>query len=333
MKAPQTSVLYDVPGPRARRITLLSSIAAGALVLWGLYAWVYRPLDDLGQFAYELWGPLVDPSNELFPLVWQRLAEGFRNTIIAASAAIAASLVLGTALGVLRYRLADIARGPRPALRTPGVPVVRRLPVVGWYWTERGLGAVSRVFVEFFRGLPVVITIFFTAGILSQYGVQVEPLYYLVVGLTLYNLVVIGEILRSGMANLPPGQKEAAEALGLSGLQTVVTILLPQSYRVMLPALISQVVVVLKDTSLGFIISYEEVLRVGGQIIQNLSNPIQVYVVIAAIYILVNYLVSRLAVYVQRRVAEGRKTPPGAVVPEVTMPGGDIRPGVTGAAA
>jgi glutamate transport system permease protein len=332
MTAREASVLYDVPGPRARRITMFSSIAAGVLVLWGLYAWVYRPLDELGQFEYALWGPLLDPANESFPLVWQRLAEGFQNTATAAALAIVTSLVLGTALGVLRFRLADIARGPRPSLRTPGVPVARRLPVVGWYWTERGLGVVSRLFVEFFRGLPVLITIFFTAGLLSEYGVRVEPLYYLVIGLTLYNMVVIGEILRSGMANLPRGQQEAAEALGLSGLQTVVTILLPQSYRVMLPALISQVVVVLKDTSLGFIISYEEVLRVGGQIIQNLNNPIQVYAVIAVIYILVNYLVSRIAVYAQRRIAQGRKTPPGAVIPDVTVPGRDTGAGAAEAA-
>jgi glutamate transport system permease protein len=333
MKTREASVLYDVPGPRARRVTLLSSLGVGALVLWGVYAWVYLPLDERGQFSYDLWGPLVDPSHELFALVWQRLGEGFLNTLIAAALAIVASLVFGTALGVLRFRLADIARGPRPRLRTPGVPVARRLPVVGWYWTERGLGAVSRVFVEFFRGLPVVITIFFTAGILSEYGVRIEPLYYLVIGLALYNMVVIGEILRSGMANLPRGQQEAAEALGLSGLQTVLTILLPQSYRVMLPALISQVVVVLKDTSLGFIISYEEVLRVGGQIVQNLSNPIQVYAVIAVIYISVNYLVSRVAVYAQRRIAQGRKTPPVAEVPDATAPGGDTKAGLTGAAA
>jgi glutamate transport system permease protein len=331
--AREASVLYDVPGPRARRITVVSSVVAGALLLWALYAWVYRPLDARGQFAYDLWGPLVDPSNAAFPLVWQRLGLGFRHTLVAAALAILASLVLGTALGVLRFRLADLARGPRPRLRTPGVPVARRVPVVLWYGTERGIGAVSRVFVEFFRGLPVLITIFFTAGILSEYGVRTQPLYYLVVGLTLYNMVVIGEILRSGMANLPRGQQEAAEALGLSGLQTVLTILLPQSYRVMLPALISQVVVVLKDTSLGFIISYEEVLRVGGQLIQNLGNPIQVYAVIAVIYIGVNYVISRLAVYAQRRIARGRKTPPGAAVPLVTEPGGDVEAGVRGEAA
>src|SRR6185295_687902 len=90
-------------------------------------------------------------------------------------------------------------------------------------------------------------------------GVRIDnPMAYLVIGLTIYNMVVIAEILRSGVEGLPQGQGEAAASLGLSQLRTVRMILLPQAVRIMLPALISQLVVVLKDTSLGFIISYEE---------------------------------------------------------------------------
>jgi glutamate transport system permease protein len=315
MSAQEPNVLYDAPGPRARRLTLIVSVVAAALVVLGAYAWVYRPLADKGQFTYERWGPLLDPANEAFPAVWRLLGTGFRNTVIAAAMAIVLSLVLGTALAVLRYRLTDIARGPRPSgAALPG------------YYAERGLGLLSRVFVEFFRGLPVVLTIFFVAQILPELGVDLEPRYFLVIGLTLYNMVVIGEIVRSGMANLPRGQQEAAEAIGLSGLQTVFSILLPQSFRVMLPALISQVVVVLKDTSFGFIIGYEEALRVSGFVVQNLGNPIQVYLVVGVLYILLNYLVSRIAVYAQRRVSRGRRTPPGAAVPQTVVP--ETTPGV-----
>jgi glutamate transport system permease protein len=116
--------------------------------------------------------------------------------------------------------------------------------------------------------------------------------------------------------------------MGLSPFQTTRMILLPQAFRIMLPALISQLVVVLKDTSLGFIISYEEVLRVSTQIIQALDepNPIQTYAVVGTIYILVNYALSKLAEYVQRRLARGRKTralpaetAPAATVPDVAV--------------
>lgn len=319
MSNPAASVLYDNPGPRTRRLVLIGSIVFAILAVLGLYFLVYLPLDENGQFSEEKWAPLIDPSNEAFPQVWELIRKGFQNTLIAAAMAIVASLVFGTGLAVLRFRLAELARGPRGA--SPG-----RKVMLGLAWV---LNLLSKVFVEFFRGLPVLLTIFFVARILPESGVDLSSRMYLVIGLALYNMVVIGEILRSGMANLPPGQKEAADAIGLSGLQTVFTILLPQSFRIMLPALISQVVVVLKDTSLGFIISYEEALRVGQILIQNLSNPIQVYVVIGAIYITLNYALSKLAQYVQRRIARGRKTPPGATIPDVNVPS-RIAPGATG---
>jgi glutamate transport system permease protein len=163
--------------------------------------------------------------------------------------------------------------------------------------------------VEVFRGTPVVITIVFAWLGLPALGIQFDNLlWYLVIGLTVYNSVVIGEILRSGMEGLPGGQGEAAAAIGFSPFQTTRLVLLPQAFRIMLPALISQLVVVLKDTSLGFIIGYEEVLRVSGQAIQILNNPLQMYATVGVIYILINYALSKLAAYTQRRLARARKT-------------------------
>jgi glutamate transport system permease protein len=315
----QQTVLYDAPGPRARRFTLIFSVIAVIGLAAGAYFLVYRPLDEQGQFSMELWGPLIDPNNEVFSQVWARLREGFVATLTAAALAIVSSLVFGTALAVLRVQLKALSRRKFTGLAAPAAWALRAL---SWF-----LSIVSRFFVEIFRGLPVVITIFFVASALPELGVDLgDILWYLVIGLTLYNMVVIGEILRSGMEGLPGGQREAAEAMGLSSFQTTRMILLPQAFRIMLPALISQLVVVLKDTSLGFIISYEEVLRVSGQIIQALPepNPIQVYFVVGTIYILVNYALSKLAGYVQRRLARGRKTaalpaelPPAAVAAEI----------------
>ncbi|SIR44390.1 amino acid ABC transporter permease [Micromonospora avicenniae] len=296
----QQTVLYDVPGPRQRRVTLLSSLVATVLVLVGLYYLVYRPLDDKGQFSMELWGPLLDPDNEYFPQVWDRLGVGLKNTLTAAILAIVSSLVVGTLLAVLRIQLKSLTRRRFTGLATPVSYLLRGLSAV--------LSAVTRVCVEVFRGLPVVITIFFVARGFPEFGLYLDNLWYLVIGLTIYNSVVIAEILRSGMEGLPGGQAEAAAAIGLSPLQTTRMILLPQAFRIMLPALISQLVVVLKDTSLGFIISYEETLNIGKQIIGALDNPIQVYVVIAVLFIVVNYALSKLAQYVQRRLSRGRKT-------------------------
>ncbi|KUL35803.1 amino acid ABC transporter permease [Actinoplanes awajinensis] len=296
----QQSVLYDVPGPRQKRITLITSVVIAIGLLAGAYYFIYVPLDDKGQFAMELWGPLIDPSNEYFSQVWDRIGTGVKNTLTAAVLAIITSLVVGTLLAVLRIQLKELNRRRFVGLATPLAYLLRGLTIA--------LTTVTRICVEVFRGLPVVLTIFFVARGLPEFGVSMDTLWYLVIGLTVYNSVVIGEILRSGMEGLPPGQREAAAAIGLSPRQTTMIVLLPQAYRIMLPALISQLVVVLKDTSLGFIISYEETLNIGKQIIGALSNPIQVYVVIAVLFIAVNYSLSKLAQYVQRRLARGRKT-------------------------
>lgn len=305
----EPTVLYDAPGPRARRLSWITSAVAAVAIAAAAYFFVYRPLDAKGQFSMELWGPLVDPTNENFAQVWNRLGYGFRNTLLAAGLAIVASLVLGTLLALLRVELASLTRR-----RFAGVaaPVAYLLRAVTWL-----LAAVTRFCVEVFRGLPVIITIFFVSSGLPLLGVD-NALWYVVGGLTIYNMVVLAEILRSGMTGLPSGQAEAAAALGLRPFQTTRMILLPQAYRVMLPALISQLVVILKDTSLGFITSYEELMNVAKQIIGVLSNPIQVYFVIGVIFILVNYSLSRLAQYTQRRLARARATPGRAATPEPT---------------
>jgi glutamate transport system permease protein len=316
------TVLYDAPGPKARRLTVLVSIVAAVVAVVGVYFFVYLPLDDNGQLSMELWGPLIDPTNENFEQLWTRFGEGFKATLIAAVLAILCSLLVGTGLAIARVQL-------KAAMRRRFTQFGREagLGVRAVVWV---LNAVTRFCVEVFRGIPVVITIFFVWVGLSSVGVgditipgigfEISSLLYsLVIGLTIYNSVVIGEILRSGMEGLPAGQREAADALGLSTFSTIRLILLPQAFRIMLPALISQLVVVLKDTSLGFIITYEEILRVSGQTIQFLGNGIQTYVVIGAIYISINYALSKLAEYTQRRMARGRRTPKAAAHPPAAV--------------
>jgi glutamate transport system permease protein len=272
-----SSVLYDAPGPTAKRRILIGSLIALAAAI-GLLALVTIRLDEQGQFEAEKWAPLIDPSDDRFPLVWDLLFEGLGNTLIAAAWAMLFSLVIGTLLAVTRVTAA------------------------AWYrWAVVGV-------IEFLRGIPVVIAIFFAARVLPEAGVDLEPLWFLVIGLTAYNSVIIAEIVRAGINSLPAGQGEAAESLGLSRWQVLQLVLLPQAFRIMLPALISQLVVVLKDTSLGFIISYPELVRTAGLIVQNLQNPIQTYLIVAVIFILVNYTLSRLAIFVERRLSRSKKS-------------------------
>lgn len=271
-----TSVLYDAPGPRARRRILIGSTVAG-LALAGLAAFVVLRLADNHQFEARKWNPLIDPGDPSFGPLWRSLFGGLRRTLAAAGWAMALSLVLGTALAVTRITAAR------------------------WYrWL-----VVSGI--ELLRGVPVVMAIFFASRVLPEAGVHLSLVWYLVIGLTAYNSVVIAETIRAGVQTLPRGQTEAAYAIGLTRGATLRLILLPQAFRVMLPALISQLVVILKDTSLGAFISYEELLRRGNIAVQNLGNPLQLYLLTGALYVAVNYALSRLAIFAERRVAQGRR--------------------------
>jgi glutamate transport system permease protein len=259
-------VLYDVQGPRARRRILLASLV-GAALLALLILLVLNRLADNGQLEYALYEPFLTE-----PLLYERLLEGLVNTLKAAAYA----LVLATVLGVL---LAFGRLSHRGFVRVP-----------------------ATVVIEVFRGLPLLLLILaiFLAFPLA-FSIELSALQALVLGLTLYNGAVIAEIVRAGVLAIPKGQTEAASAMGLNRGQTLRLVLLPQAVRIMLPSLISQLVVLLKDTSLGFIISYPELLRTGGQLVQALNNPLQMYVAVALIYIVLNGSLSLLASYVEGR--------------------------------
>ncbi|WP_219418068.1 amino acid ABC transporter permease [Pseudonocardia nigra] len=286
-----TAVLYDVPGPSAKRRYLTGSIVAG-VVLLAVLAVVIARLAAQDQFTAEKWSALVNPTDSDFVQVWALLANGLQNTLVAAALAMVLSLVIGTVLAVIRLTSAP------------------------WYrWAVVGV-------VELFRGLPVVVLIFFASRVLPEIGVDLPIMWFLVIGLTAYNSVIIAEIVRAGVNSLPAGQREAALAVGMTRGQTLRLILLPQAFRVMLPTLISQLVVILKDTALGFIISYPELLQTGQIIIQNLDNPIPMYFTIALIFIAINYALSKLAEYMERRLSRARRTPAGP--PGKTLAGAEM---------
>lgn len=292
-----SSVLYDEPGPIARRRALIGTVIAslGLLALIGL---AVKRLADRGQFEAELWAPLLNPADDNFSLVWELIGKGLLATVTAAVLAIALSLVIGTALGTARMLLGRW----------------QRMPLVG--------------VIELLRGLPVIVTIFYVYILTRSLELDIsflpgeDGLWFLVIGLTLYNSVIIAEILRAGVAALPRGQGEAALAIGMTPRQAMTTVQLPQAFRTMLPALISQLVVVLKDTSLVAVLGlYTELLRRGNLISLNLDNPIQTLFVVAVIFIAMNYALSRLATYAERRLSRAGR-PAVTQVPTMGMESG-----------
>jgi glutamate transport system permease protein len=244
----------------------------------------------------EKWGPLIDPGNDTFDAVWRLIGEGVVNTVRAAVLAMVLAIVLGTLIAVARLSVGRIGR----------------IPLIG--------------LIEILRGLPVVVLVFIAVRVLPDIGIDLrglpggQVLWGLVIGLTAYNMVIFAEIVRAGVASLPKGQREAALATGLTSGQTMRLVLLPQAFRTMLPAIISQLIVVLKDTSLvTFIANYDELLSQGESIRRNLDNPIQTFVVIALLYIAINYLLGRLAQYIEKR-QSGRGRSTAAAVEQQAAP-------------
>ena len=218
------AVLYDVAGPRGRRRILIGSIAGGLLVVLAVGAAVAR-LASKGVFEAERWRVLT--QSDLQRLLGRGLVATLRAALVA--------MVLAMAVG--------------------GLLAVARLSRRRWLSMPAG------AWVELFRGLPLLLLILFLFLGLPAAGITISTFWALVAGLTLYNSAVLGEIFRAGILSLPTGQTEAAYSIGLRRGQTLRLILIPQAIRRMLPALISQLVTLLKDTSLGFVIAYAELLR------------------------------------------------------------------------
>jgi glutamate transport system permease protein len=151
------------------------------------------------------------------------------------------------------------------------------------------------IFVEFFRGLPLYVLIAFCGYGLPEVGVDLPKFNALVLGLTLYNSAILGEVFRAGILSLDRGQTEASLAIGLGYWQTMLLVVVPQAFRRMVPAIVSQLVTLLKDTSLGVIILVEELLRRSQLSAQFFSNPLQSFLIAALMYIVVCYSLSRLA--------------------------------------
>ncbi|MFE5680501.1 amino acid ABC transporter permease [Streptomyces erythrochromogenes] len=272
-----SSVLYDTPGPRAKvRNWIYSGIF---VVLFGLVMWwALSLMGEKGQLDADKWTPFVTDSQ-----VWTTyLIPGLMETLKAGALAMVIALPLGALLGI--GRLSDHA----------------------------GVRAAVGAWVEFFRAIPVLMLMLFSSALYAPQLMDVpsdtRPFWAVVTGLVLYNSAVIAEIVRAGVLSLPKGQAEAAKAIGLRKGQTMTHVLLPQAVTAMLPALVSQLVVILKDTALGgALLGFAELLSMNRQIAANYSNTIATMFVIALIYIVVNFALTTLASRLEKRLRGSKK--------------------------
>jgi len=276
------AVLYDVPGPRAKALHRVFS-GVVLLVSLGIAFLIYLALDSKGQLTADKWDPFLESTT------WTTyLLPGIQGTLVAAALSIVFALVLGAVLGI--GRLSD----------------------------HRSVRVISGVFVELFRAVPVLILMIFLYAVYAEYQifmVKYLALAAVVTGLTLYNGSVIAEIVRAGVNSLPKGQTEAAMALGMRKGQVMSLILLPQAVTAMLPAIISQMVVALKDSALGYLIGYIEVVRACQQVGAFYGNYLPSLIIVAIIMIIINSMLTKLATVVERRMRQRKKGSGGEVVP------------------
>jgi glutamate transport system permease protein len=268
-----SNVLFDAPGPRARvRHRVLAVL--GGLALAAIVAYIGWRFYDSGQFTARKWEWIQ----------YKQIQEDLLSAVLATLQAFALGAVLALVFGAIfaAGRLSD----------------------------HKPVQMISGFVVELFRAIPLLILIFVFFYGLPTVGLDFSAYMAVVLGLTLYNGSVLAEVFRAGILALPKGQSEAAYALGMRKTQVMVMILLPQALRSMMPTIISQLVVLLKDTALGFLITYDELLRfaqrIGGD--GQFSRPfVPTAIVVAAIYIGLCLLLTWLANYLQKRERRSKK--------------------------
>jgi len=272
-----STVLFDELGPRAKRRVWIMSVVTVGIAAVLLYIAINR-LYDKGQFASALWEPFTT-----WP-IWRELLKGLLKTIEAALVAMLMSIATGALMAL--GRLAQ----NRP---------------VRW---------IAGAYVEFFRAIPSLVLITFAFLGLPQFGIDLSSFWSVVVGLTLYNSAMLAEIFRAGILSLDRGQKEAATALGLSYGQSMRYVIVPQAGRRMIPSIISQLVALLKDTSLGAALTFVELLKTAQIYANYYGNLLQMLFVAAVMYMIVNFCLSQLARRLEVRQRRRYKAAPVAVI-------------------
>ena len=179
--------------------------------------------------------------------------------------------------------------------------------------TAIGLGRLSRrrwihlpatIYVEFFRGVPLVMVIFWFWFMLPALAGSALPEYSIaLVAFVVFEAAYLAEIVRAGIQSVPRGQVEAATATGLTDRQTMNHVILPQALRNMIPALVTQFIVLLKDTSLASIIGYVDLTKAAQIVNSREIRPLELYLFIAVIYWMCSYSMSRFARRLENRQA------------------------------
>ena len=262
--------LFDAPGPRGRVVVGFVT-AASVLLILGAIAWAVHRLDVTGQLSPTRWQLFGERPIQLY------LLKALGRTLLAAGGAALIGLPLGVVLAVMRL-------SRQPVIHVIGVCLI-----------------------EFFRAVPLLLIIYIFFFALPKYDINPSLFWKLTIPIGLCNGATLAEVFRAGVLAVPQGQREAAASIGLLDGQTFRLILFPQAVRLTVPSIVAQVVILLKDTTLGYAVSYSE-LQHGAQLLTAIQplSLVQTYFVVSLVYIAINVVISQLASYLDRRWQAGR---------------------------
>lgn len=267
MSANATSMrdaLYEAPGPKTKRRTAIGTVLS--LVLLGVAVFfIVRQFYITDQLNERYWSFLLEWTT------WRFLLEGFWGTIRVA----AMSGVISMALGLLL--------------------------MLGRISNSRVLSAICRVLTDLFRSLPSLLLIYFFFLVIPKYGLRMPSFWMLTIPISLAASGVLAEVFRAGVNAVPKGQVEAAMSIGLTHGKIVWKVVLPQALRIVIPSLVSQLVVVVKDTTVAYVVSFPDLMQNARVLISNYDALVSMYFVVAIIYILINYAINHLSIYLAHR--------------------------------
>ena len=208
------------------------------------------------------------------PVLYKGLGLGLMLTLEIAGLSIVLSFVFGTILGSMRYS---------------GLPVISHI---------------ATAYIEFIRNLPTLLLI-----LVSYFVLGLPAMWAATIGLTIYTSAIIAEIIRGGLNSVPPGQWEAARSQGFNFIQAMRHVVLPPAVVKMIPAIVSQFVTVIKDSSFAMAIGAYELMFKGTILAAKYWKPSQIitiYLVIALVYFLINFAISLIARRLQTKLSLGR---------------------------
>lgn len=263
-RASVRDALYEAPGPKTRRLITIATVLSLAVIA-ALAAGVIRQFYLTGQLKEKYWIFFTRATT------WRFLGKGLAGTLEAALAAGAVTFAAGFLL------------------------------MLGRISSHKALRGISTVLIEFTRGVPTLLFIYFFFLVAPQMGLTLPAFWKIVAPVAISAAGVVAEALRSGVNAVPKGQTEAALSLGMRGSSVFLKVVFPQALRYVIPSLISELVIVVKDTTFAYVVNYPDLMQNAKVLISNYDALLSVYLVVAVIYIIINYLLNKAADIVARR--------------------------------